>query len=203
MSSRFLNKNNSKNAEKHYFCAAPKRKIFVCALSIVLLVNFIGCGSSKPELPPPPPEVPNSQRPSALPLARDAARQTLNITADNAYGIVLNGLAKRGVRVGYANPSSGEIETRWTSVTDRLCNTNPPSKAALSCRMKHSFKVSAISSISSAVAIKNEELCVVTDEVPLNCPGSAAERLTASIIEELNANDESQEYKRKPESVRY
>ena len=158
--------------------------------SLFFIFFLSSCSTGTRELEPPlPPERSNAYVAPSMRPAITQVRQTLNLEPDETFQAAMRALERRSVRVVDVDRRNGTLETEWVSMTDSVCNGARRHNAPLPCRTKMSVKVEAVELRASALNIRYQELCSYNEEISLECPDSAAERLMVSVIDEVRDYD--------------
>jgi hypothetical protein len=111
--------------------------------------------------------------------------QTVNVSFDSAWPLIISTLKNRNLSIKLADPSKGQILVDWIEVRDELCGSLPRTHAQLSCRVRLVIGLQSISARASSFSVNYYEECYDRKAMNLECPGSNAEKILLSVTEDL------------------
>lgn len=128
-------------------------------------------------------EISNRDREPSMRRPVTEVRQTQNVPANEVFNHLAEALRQRQIR--FRATGDGGVESEWLTTKDSMCSYLRDERAPLDCRIRLFAQIDAISSISSAIAIRYEELCDLNGDVRLECPDSSGERLLLGVASAL------------------
>lgn len=149
-------------------------------IALLIAVAHSGCSSKKEDRIP---EIPNRDRESTMRRPVTEVRQTQNVSAPEVLNKLGESLQRRQIR--FRATGDGAVESEWLPTQDSMCSYLRDERAPLTCRVRLFAQIDAISSISSAIAIRYEELCDLNGDVRLECPDSSGEKLLLGVASDL------------------
>ena len=149
----------------------------------VLLLSLSACQIfSSPEVQP---ELITQVQEESAKRAITEITQTLNLSADKSWASLIDILTDRKISIDTNEPARGLMETAWVPITDKFCGSYPNEGAPLSCKVRYTINIKALSPRASRIHLKYLERCIEHDAGPLECPDSKAEKLMLAILKDL------------------
>jgi len=133
----------------------------------------------------PQPEIITKMQQASAKKAITEITQTLNLSANKSWSTIIDVLTKRKITIASKEPVAGVMKTEWIAINDTLCGSYPRAGAPLSCQVRYTLRVKALSSRSSKVQLNYLERCIEHDAGPLECPDSKAEKLMLAILADI------------------